>query len=195
MLADLFVLFVGFLYSLFNFLYRFLKFWLKLLGPNLLLCILSLFFLFHYLPSFSEPTSQTEVVVQEIRAGGQERDEVRNHLAKKKYFQEMLAKHFPDFESRVSLEKRQAVIYQKAGKKIKEYQRLCPQLNNYQEWLTAEEKLSIDYFHGTGIYAKLQDSKTPPNIFDTRKSFLKKMENQDMREKFLETYNRVNSIE
>ena len=53
----------------------------------------------------------------------------------------------------------------------------------------------INYFHGTGIYAKFQDPEIPPNILDTRKTFLKKMENQDMREKFLETYNRVNSIE
>ena len=38
-------------------------------------CILSLYLLFHYLPSFSEATSQdtsqTQVVIQEIRAGGQ----------------------------------------------------------------------------------------------------------------------------
>ena len=72
------------------------------------------------------------------------------------------------------------------------------QFEKWEELLTChfyEEKSSIDYFHGTGIYAKFQDPKTPPNILDTRKTFLKKMENQDMREKFLETYNRVNSIE
>ena len=107
----------------------------------------------------------------------------------------MLVKHFPDFDSRVSLEKQQAIIHQKAVKKIKEYQRISPLLNNYQKWLTDEEKSAINYFHGTGIYAKFQDPKIPPNILDTRKTFLKKMENQDMREKFLETYNRVNSIE
>jgi len=93
------------------------------------------------------------------------------------------------------MEKRQAVIYHKALKKIKGYQRISPLLKNHQKWLTTEEKSSIDYFHGTGIYAKLQDPKTPSNIFDTRTSFLKKMEYQDMREKFLETYNRVNPIE
>ena len=53
----------------------------------------------------------------------------------------------------------------------------------------------MDYFHGTGIYAKFQDSKTPPNVLDTRKTFLKKMEDKKMREKFLESYNRKNSIE
>ena len=107
----------------------------------------------------------------------------------------MLVRHFPNFESRASLEKQQARIYQKAVKKIKEYKRVFPLLNNYQKCLTAEEKLSIDYFHGTEIYAKFQDPKTPPNLFDTRETFLKKMENEDMLEKFLETYNRVNSIE
>lgn len=86
-------------------------------------------------------------------------------------------------------------IYQKAVKKIKQYQRLFPLLNNYQKLLTDEEKSAIDYFHGTGIYANFQDCKVPPNINYTRKTFLKKMINKDMCEKFLETYNRVNSIE
>jgi len=158
-------------------------------------CIISVYFCFN-LPSFPNNPSQAQVVIEKIRAGGQQEgiNSVDN-LAKKKYFKEMQVKHFPDFESRASLEKQQAIIYQKAVKKIKEYQRISPLLNNYQKWLTAEEKSSIDYFHGTGIYAKFQDPKTPPNILDTRKTFLKKMENQDMREKFLETYNRVNSIE
>ena len=154
--------------------------------------------LFNNLPSFSKNPSQAQVVIEEVRAGGQQQPEVINsvnNLAKKKYFKEMQFKHFPDFESRISMEKQQAIIYQKALKKVKEYQRLFPLLNNYQKWLTDEEKSSIDYFHGTGIYATLQDPRTPPNILDTRKTFLKKMENQDMCEKFLETYNRVNSIE
>lgn len=43
-------------------------------------------------------------------------------------------------------------------------------LNNHQQWLTIEEKSVINYFHGTGFYAKLQDPKTPPNLFDTRKT-------------------------
>ena len=60
----------------------------------------------------------------------------------------MLVKHFPDFESRVSLEKQQAVIYRKAVRKIREHQRISPLLKNHQKWLTDEEKSSIDYFHG-----------------------------------------------
>ena len=43
--------------------------------------------------------------------------------------------------------------------------------------------------------ATLQYPKITPNLFDTRKTFLKKMENKEMSKKFLETYNRGNSIE
>ena len=151
-----------------------------------------------HIVSSSNNQSQTQVVIEKIRSGGQPQHEGTNsvdNLAKKEYFKEMLVKHFPDFESRASLEKQQAIIYQKAVKKIKEYQMISPLVKNYQKWLTAEEKSSIDYFNGTGIYAKFQDPKTPPNILDTRKTFLKKMEDQDMGEKFLETYNQVNSME
>lgn len=107
----------------------------------------------------------------------------------------MQFKSVPDFESRIAIEKQQAIIYQKAVRKIREHQRLFPLLNNHQKCLTAEEEFAINYFHGTGFYAKLQDPKTPPNIFDTRKTLKKKMENPDMRTKFLETYNRENPIE
>ena len=62
-------------------------------------------------------------------------------------------------------------------------------LNNYQKLLTAEEKSAIDYFRGTGIYTKFQDPNIPSTIYDTRESFLKKMENKEMRKKFLESYN------
>ena len=107
----------------------------------------------------------------------------------------MLVKYFPDSEIRVSMEKRQALNYQNAVKKIKEYQNSYTVSENYEKLLTDEEKLSIDYFRGTGIYAKLQDPKVSPNIFDTRETFLNKMEDQEMREKFLESYNRKYPIE
>ena len=106
----------------------------------------------------------------------------------------MLAKHFPDWEARLSVEKQQAIIYYKAAKKLKEYQKLSPLLKNHEKWLTDEEKFAIDYFHGRGIYKKYQDPKIPPNVLDTRQTFLKKMENQEMRQKFLENYNRLNPI-
>ena len=137
--------------------------------------------LFTDLPNAPKNACQSQIVIEKVRAGGNQQHEVINsvdNLAKKEYFKEMLVKHFPDFESRSSLEKGQAIIYRKAIKRLKEYQRISPLLKNHQKWLTAEEKSSIDYFHGTGIYAKFQDPKTPPNINDTRKTFLKKIENK-----------------
>ena len=106
----------------------------------------------------------------------------------------MLAKHFPDWEARLSVEKQQARIYQKAAKRLKEYQKFSPLLKNHEKWLTDEEKFALDYFHGRGIYKKYQDPKTLPNVHDTRQTFLKKMEDPEMRQKFLESYNRLNSI-
>ena len=67
----------------------------------------------------------------------------------------MQFKYFPDFESRIAMEKQQAIIYQKAVRKIREHQRRFPLLNNHQKWLTSEEESTINYFHGTGFYAKL----------------------------------------
>jgi len=106
----------------------------------------------------------------------------------------MLTKHFPDSEARLSMEKQQAIIYYKAAKKLKEYKKFQPLLKNHEKWLTDEEKSTLDYFHGRGIYKKYQDPKISPNVLDTRQTFLKKMEDQEMREKFLENYNRLNLI-
>jgi hypothetical protein len=182
--------------------FKYLKQWEKYEPSNFWFCTIGLssivYFSFGALSPASEVPCQSQAVVLQLRSGCQQQHEVTNsvdNLAKKEYFRKMLVKHFPDFESRASLEERQAIIYQKAVKKITEYRKISPLLKNYQKWLTAEEKSSIDYYHGTGIYAKFQDPKTSPNIQDTRKTFLKKMENQEMREKFLETYNRLNSIE
>jgi hypothetical protein len=180
--------------------FKYLKQWEKYEPSNFWFCTIGLssivYFSFGALSPASEVPCQSQAVVVQLRSGCQQQHEVTNsvdNLAKKEYFRKMLVKHFPDFESRASLEERQAIIYQKAVKKITEYRKISPLLKNYQKWLTAEEKSSIDYYHGTGIYAKFQDPKTSPNIHDTRKTFLKKMENQEMREKFLETYNQLNS--
>jgi len=116
------------------------------------------------------------------------------NLDKKKIFKEMLAKHFPDSAERLALEREQIGIYSKAAKKLKEYQKLKPLLKPHEKWLTDEEKFAIEYFHGKGIYKKYQDPKTPSNLFDTRQTFLKKMENEEMRRKFLENSNRLNPI-
>jgi len=52
----------------------------------------------------------------------------------------------------------------------------------------------VDYLHGRGTCEKFQDLKTRPNLYDTRQTFLKKMENPEMRQKFLESYNQRNPI-
>jgi len=106
----------------------------------------------------------------------------------------MLAKHFPDWEARVSIENQEARIYYKATRRLKEYKKFHPLLKIPENLLTDEEKSAINYFHGRGDYKKYQDPKVSPNLFDTRKTFLKKMEDKEMRQKFLENYNRLNPI-
>ena len=68
-------------------------------------------------------------------------------------------------------------------------------MNVNSKFLTEEEKSARDYFHGKGIYKKYQDFKTPPNIFDTRQSLIKKMKDKNVLKKYLETYNRRYPIE
>ena len=59
---------------------------------------------------------------------------------------------------------------------------------------TKEEVDAINYFHGKGFYKYYQSLETPRNIFDTRWSFLLKVEkNKNMREKFLKSYNQRKS--
>ena len=60
-------------------------------------------------------------------------------------------------------------------------------------YYTKEELDAIDYFHGTGIYDIFQDPKTKPNIFDTRKTFLFKMQDDKLRNEFLNSFNRKNN--
>ena len=60
--------------------------------------------------------------------------------------------------------------------------------------LTKQEQDALDYFNGQNFYKYYQSLETPPNIFDTRWSFLLKIEeNKNMRENFLENYNRRKS--
>ena len=59
---------------------------------------------------------------------------------------------------------------------------------------TKKELDAIRYFNGTGFYSYYQDLRTPPNIYDTRLSFLLKIKkNEKMRENFLRNYNRRKS--
>lgn len=50
---------------------------------------------------------------------------------------------------------------------------------------TDEEQNAIDYFNGKGIYKYYQSIDTKPNKFDTKQTYLKKMENLEVREKIL----------
>ena len=52
----------------------------------------------------------------------------------------------------------------------------------------------MDYFQGTGFYARQQDPKMKPNIYDTRQSFLLKMHDDQMRDEFLASFNRKNQL-
>ena len=60
--------------------------------------------------------------------------------------------------------------------------------------LIKQEQNAFDYFNGQNVYKYHQSLKIPPNIFDTRWSFLLKVEkNKNMRENFLKSYNRRKS--
>ena len=56
--------------------------------------------------------------------------------------------------------------------------------------LTPEEQDASNYFSGTGFYKNHQSPET--NIFDTRESFLKKMNNHEMRTNFLNSFKKNN---
>ncbi len=105
---------------------------------------------------------------------------------------EMLRKHFPDWEERMDYQKKQEKIYRSAMLKKREIQRL--RILETPNLYTKEELDAISYFQGTGFYSYYQSLGTPPNIFDTRWSFLLKVEkNKNMRENFLKSYNRRKS--
>ena len=67
--------------------------------------------------------------------------------------------------------------------------RMADDLNFYSE----KELDAINYFEGKGFYARYQDSSVAPNIYDTRQSFLLKMHDISSREKFLQSFNRINN--
>jgi hypothetical protein len=73
-------------------------------------------------------------------------------------------------------------------RKKREIKRLRMQEN--PKFYTKEELDAIDYFQGNGLYAKYQDKRTKPNIFDTRQSFLLKMHDDKLRNDFLKNLNR-----
>lgn len=101
----------------------------------------------------------------------------------------MLRKHFPDLEERMNYQKKQEKFYRSGLARITEAKRLRIKLK-----LTKQEQDAFDYVNGQNFYKSHQSLETPPNIFNTRWSFLLKMEkNKDMRENFLKTYNQRKS--
>ena len=85
--------------------------------------------------------------------------------------------------------KQQFEFLQSGRKKIREADKLRMNESQKLKLLTPQEKDAFDYFRGTGFYQSHQDVSRPPNIFDTRDTFLEKMQNFEMRNKFLNTYN------
>ena len=104
-------------------------------------------------------------------------------------FHRLAMKHFPDSKERLAYQKEREKFYKSAMKKKGEIKRLRIQEN--LKYYSKEELDAVDYCHGTGFYKKEQDRKMKPNIFDNRKSFILKMEDEEIRDKFLESYNNL----
>jgi hypothetical protein len=64
-------------------------------------------------------------------------------------------------------------------------------ISSSKDFFSSEEKDAIAYFQGTGFYADCQRLEERFNVFDTRETFLLKMHNPTMREKFLNGLNRL----
>lgn len=103
---------------------------------------------------------------------------------------DLLKRFFPDWKERVEYQIDRTKACKSAHKKLKEAQRLRLAPSMYTSLLDQNEKDALDYFSGNGFYAYHQNPKVKPNIFDTRRSFLVKMQNRQMREKFLSSYHR-----
>ena len=78
-------------------------------------------------------------------------------------FHRKLEKHFPDWDERMNYQKKQENFYKSAMKKQAELRRIkaMDKRNRY----TKEELGAIDYFQGTGFYARQQNPKMKPNIY------------------------------
>jgi len=117
--------------------------------------------------------------------GGFEQKKTKSKIPKS-----ILRKYFPDWPERVEYQNRQLEFFQSSEKKLREAARLRFSKDLKSKILTKDEKDAFDYFGGTGFYPSHQDIKTPPNIFDTRETFLNKMQDSEMRDNFLKAYNR-----
>lgn len=101
-----------------------------------------------------------------------------------------LEEKLPDWDGRVNYQKKQEKFYESAMKKQAELRRLRVGLRT-TPYYTKEELDAISYFKGTGFYAKQQNPKMKPNIFDTRETLLLKMQDKTVRKKYIESLNRL----
>lgn len=97
----------------------------------------------------------------------------------------MLKHYFPDWSERQNYQMKQLKFYISGRNKILAAKRV-KMPSGFK--LTPQEQDALDYFRGANFYTYYQNVKTSPNIYDTRQSFLLKMENEEMRNKFLKAY-------
>ena len=117
----------------------------------------------------------------------------RNAENKIKIQKKIFIKYFPDFTERVEYQNRQFEFFQSSKKKLREADRLRLSAYFKSRILTHDEKDALDYFSGTGFYKSHQDLNTPPNLYDTRETFLAKMQDSKMRNNFLKAYKQRNN--
>lgn len=107
-----------------------------------------------------------------------------------KNFHRILQKGFPDWEGRMEYEKKQRDLSNSVQKKLKMSPLgISSSKENLEKVFSPEEKDAIAYYQGKGVYQYYQKIEKPPNIFDTRETFLLKMHEKDTREKFLNALN------
>ena len=129
--------------------------------------------------------SQKIISIRGGRGGSLNKKKPKNFDAN---FHRILQKGFPDWERRIEYEQRQRELYESAQKKLK----MSPiGISSSDKLFSPEEKDAIAYFQGTGFYADCQRLEERPNVFDTRETFLLKMHNPEMRENFLNGFNRL----
>jgi hypothetical protein len=105
-------------------------------------------------------------------------------------FHRRLEEHCPDWDKRMTYQKKQEEFYKSAMKKKRELKKL--RIKENSNFYTKEELDAMDYFQGTGFYQKYQDLEVEPNIFDTRQTFLFKMHDPIVRTNFLNSLNSKN---
>jgi hypothetical protein len=118
-----------------------------------------------------------------VLRGGKRDSTDRIHVGRKI----LLKNLFPDWPERVAYQKEQEKFYKSAQAKLQEAKKL--RISEKSLFLTVQERDALNYFNGTSFYEEHQNPKTLPNIFDTRQSFLLKMESHFVRTNFLNSYN------